>query len=78
MRRAVRLQLAFAWTCPDCGVRSYHEGVVPDLSDEEREDALRETTGAEPWQEAPEGDLMAMPDHVQCKCGSWFRTEEHT
>jgi hypothetical protein len=65
----VELVPAFAWTCPDCGSRNFVEGVLAELTPDERREA-EEVLGS--------GDFVARPDEVTCygRCGRTFVVEQ--
>lgn len=69
----VELQLAWAWTCPQCGTRNFHEGEKVNPSDDEARAAMH----LDAWQEVPDGaDFMAQPASVECRpCGWLFEVE---
>lgn len=67
----VELIPAFFWTCPNCGVDQFERCVVPEMSQEDRIEAMQ-ALGVEPWKE---GDLLTSPSAVVCeKCGESFQT----
>lgn len=69
----VELRHAFEWTCPECGRDSVVRGVVPEMTDEDRQQ-LRHDMGVEDI----EGTFMMQPDTVTCHhCGETFRTVHH-
>jgi hypothetical protein len=66
---SVELRPAYAWDCDECGRENFSNGIVAELSNEER-DELRIEHGLE---EATTGDWMMMPKQVTCVyCGSTF------
>ena len=77
--RALLLDLAWEWVCPDCGHRNFVSMTSEELTREENEEVFRLENELEDWQEVPEhlhsGMWNTCPKHVTCtKCHSRFRT----
>jgi hypothetical protein len=67
----VVLHPAYFWDCPECGRENFSRGIVPEMSDTDR-DELRNDYGVQPWEE---GDFVMMPDSVECQyCHAVFAT----
>jgi len=62
----VELRPAFVWDCPNCGREVFCRGLVPEMSDEARQELRAEyEVGA-----FEEGDFVMMPEEVKCPdCG---------
>jgi hypothetical protein len=75
-----KLNQAWYWNCRRCGHHNYTEGVPAPLSPEEREAALREELGLEPYQsvpdDIPDDVFVVCPDEVSCiACKTMHRAE---
>lgn len=72
--KKVELRSAFAWTCDECGIDNYHDGIVYEF-DPETEREMKDEHGVEIWEE---GEFITIPDEVECKfCGEVFETYDY-
>lgn len=73
--RSIRLELAFAWTCPACNRRNYIEGKP--MEEVDQAEIVRQVLGLDPWESTENlgGELMMQPNRVQCQCGDHFFVE---
>lgn len=62
MTEKVVLRPAYEWTCPECGRDKFERGIVAELSPEEMQE-IKEDMGVE----YVPGDLMTMPEQVNCE-----------
>lgn len=68
---SVELIPAYEWTCDECGVSQFERAIVPDMTEEDRNEIL-ESYGIDPA-EIGEGELMLSPSSVCCNnCGAVF------
>lgn len=71
--KSVELLQAFAWLCPHCALKNFVVATVIEMSLEEK----KELMGIEPWEAAPDGDLMSAPEKVKCeRCKKSYRTKD--
>lgn len=69
----VELRLAFAWTCPECGLDHFERAINAEMSPEELEE-LRSEHGVQPWET---GHFSMSPKSVTCpECKQNFQTAE--
>jgi hypothetical protein len=73
----VRLEPAYFWSCPTCGVGQFELVQTWEGTDEEKENILRTILDLEDWEEIPEMEddngLVEAPSKVTCKsCSSKF------
>jgi hypothetical protein len=67
----VVLRPAYSWDCEECGRENFCRGVVPEFSEEDRQE-LRDEHGVQPWED---GAFVMMPTEVTCPhCGAVFAT----
>lgn len=70
---SVELRLAFAWTCPECGIDHFERAIHAEMSAEEMEE-LRADHGVQPWET---GHFHSSPQSVICpSCNQSFSTVE--
>lgn len=68
----IKLEPAFAWTCPECGERHLMEGVIAELNAYERIE-MAEDHGIDSEQT---GEWITAPATVTCEeCDSYYRVE---
>lgn len=66
----IEVRQAFLFDCDECGKENLVRAVCPEMSDEERIEAL-DLFGYEPWEEA---DFVLCPEEVECwNCGTKFQ-----
>lgn len=78
----VKLETAFAWTCPCCSSRNFVDGKLLDAA-EIGEEEVREMMGLDQWEQIPEPtekiqhEFIEHPDNVKCtSCGLPFVVDE--
>lgn len=70
----VNLYTAFGWMCPKCEAQNYCDGVMYEMTDEERADFNEEL---EEMGEDTEGDWISLPNAVKCKsCSTKFKVAQ--